>query len=79
MIKNAVAKGSFFFKGQEKLLLINAKGQFSQTHTYSPHFLTHPALSSDRSMTQPPGMIEAHCSKAYDGYKVQQMLQGAHR
>lgn len=43
------AKGSFFFKGRGKLLLINAKGQFSQTQTNSSHFLTHPALNSDRS------------------------------
>lgn len=39
VINNAVAKGSFSCKGQGKLLLVHAKGQFSQTH---------PALNSHR-------------------------------
>lgn len=47
VINNAVPKGSFFFKGQGKLLLIIAKGQFSQIHTN--RFLTHPAFNFDRN------------------------------
>lgn len=39
VINNAVAKGSFSCKGQGRLLLVHAKGQFSQTH---------PALNSHR-------------------------------
>jgi len=35
VINNAAAKRSFFCKGQGKLLLINAKGQFSQAHANS--------------------------------------------